>query len=268
MSANAYEDFLRDIHPELLDQFRLFSEEKDIYKQFITFAHPEFKADFKKYTEKLPEYYNYKVARFYVNNPELRKLTYFRDVGIDNDTKQFILLDEAGKPISNERYDNIGILSYKRDWECPLFGVYVKKDDSYALLTTAPNDKELFRDPSYGRHLSKFEKYGLPHYKDVYQLFAGMTMQWFKDETIILDENTKLVPYFKPNSHKMTAFKLAIKATDKYWKARNIYYVGKLPEYCTQRDRLLMDFLNDWNTASPERKAVLRDGLGYNIGLD
>lgn len=48
---NLYKQFLKDIHPELLDQFNRFIKESDVYKQFIKFAHPEFESDFKKYTD-------------------------------------------------------------------------------------------------------------------------------------------------------------------------------------------------------------------------
>ena len=81
---NLYERFLKDIHPELIDQFKRFIKEKDIYKQFVQFAHPEFERDFKKYTEKMPVYDSYRVARFYVDNPKFPKLNYYLDVGVED----------------------------------------------------------------------------------------------------------------------------------------------------------------------------------------
>ena len=114
---NLYERFLKDIHPELINQFNRFIKETDIYKQFIKFAHPEFDKDFKKYTEKMPAYNSYRVARFYVDNPKFPKLYYYLDVGVEELLGKYILLNKEGKPFNNDLYDNIGILSYAAGWK-------------------------------------------------------------------------------------------------------------------------------------------------------
>lgn len=95
---NLYERFLKDIHPELINQFNRFIKETDIYKQFIKFAHPEFDKDFKKYTEKMPAYNSYRVARFYVDNPKFPKLYYYLDVGVEELLGKYILLNKEGNP--------------------------------------------------------------------------------------------------------------------------------------------------------------------------
>ncbi len=275
---NLYERFLKDIHPELITQFKNFIKEKDIYKQFIKFAHPEFDKDFKKYTEKMPTYNSYRVARFYVEHPDFPKLSYYLDVGVEDQTGKFILLNKEGKPLNNNLYDNIGILSYASGWKrVPYFGIYVKKGDSYAFLKKSEKDEELLDYPEQGTILSKFLDYGLPHYKfpsgsrddRIYQMFAGMEMQWLKDETIILDKNTKLVPDFEPDSYHTTAFRLGVKRGKDDWDATNIFYVGKVPDYHSgdNKDRLLSTFLDKWNKADSKQKAELRKGLGYSIGF-
>lgn len=275
---NLYKQFLKDIHPELIDQFERFIKEKDIYKQFIQFAHPEFDRDFKKYTEKMPVYNSYRVARFYVDNPEFPKLDYYLDVGVEEQTGKYILLNKEGKPLNNGLYDNIGILSYSSGgWRKSFyFGIYVKKGDSYALLKKSENDEELLDYPEQGTVLSEFLDYGLPRYKFgpgsryeyIYQMFAGMEMQWLKDETIILDKKTKLVPDFEPECDYTTCYRLGVKVGKDRWEARNVFYVGKLPNYYIgKKDRLLSSFLEEWNNADDKQKEKLRDGLGYNIGF-
>lgn len=274
---NLYEHFLKDIHPELIDQFKCFIKEKDIYKQFIKFAHPEFDKDFKKYTEKMPAYNSYRVARFYVDHPDFPKLYYYLDVGVEELTGKYILLNKDGKPLNNDLYDNIGILSYAAGWKrVPYFGIYVKRGDSYAFLKKSENEEELLDYPEQGTVLSEFLDYGLPHYKfdgssrdeRVYQMFAGMEMQWLKDETIILDKKTKLVPDFEPDCYHTTCYRLGIKIGKDEWEARNVFYVGKLPEYYKNKtDRLLSSFLKEWHNADNKQKEKLRKGLGYSIGF-
>ncbi len=275
---NLYERFLKDIHPELIDQFKNFIKEKDIYKQFIKFAHPEFDKDFKKYTAKMPAINSYRIARFYVDHPDFPKNYYYLDVGVEEQTGKYILLDKEGKPLNNYSYDNIGILSYAAGWKkTSYFGIYVKKGDSYAFLKKSEKDEELLDFPTQGKVLSDFLDYGLPHYKfpsgsrddRIYQMFAGMEMQWLKDETIILDKNTKLVPDFEPDSYHTTAYRLGVKVGKDDWEATNIFYVGKVPDYRSgdNKDRLLSTFLDKWNKADNKQKAELRKGLGYTIGF-
>lgn len=275
---NLYKQFLKDIHPELLDQFKRFIKEKDIYKQFIQFAHPEFDKDFKKYTEKMPVYNSYRVARFYIDNPDFPKLNYYLDVGVEEQTGKYILLNKEGKPLNNDLYDNIGILSYASgSWrKTAYFGIYVKKGDSYAFLKKSEDNEELLDYPEQGTVLSEFLDYGLPHYKFeggsrheyVFQMFAGMEMQWLKDETIILDKNTKLVPDFEPECYHTTCYRLGVKVGKDEWEARNVFYVGKLPNYYENKtDSLLSSFLDEWNKADSKQKEKLRKGLGYNIGF-
>lgn len=273
---NLYEQFLKDIHPELIGQFKRFINEKDIYKQFIQFAHPEFDKDFKKYTEKMSVYNSYRVARFYVDHPNFPKLYYYLDVGVEELSGKYILLNKNGKPLNNDLYDNIGILSYDGGWKkIPYFGIYVKKGDSYAFLKKSKNNEELLDYLEQGTILSEFIDYGLPHYKfekprdaRVYQMFTGMEMQWLKDETIILDKYTKLVPDFKPEGCHTTYYRLAVKIGKDEWEARNVFYVGKLPsDYSNKNDRLLNSFLEQWNKADNNQKVKLRKGLGYDIGF-
>lgn len=95
-------------------RFKRFIKEKDIYKQFIEFVHSEFSKDFKKYTEKMPAYNSYRVARFYVDNPKFPKHEYYLDVGVEELSSKYMLLNKEGKPLNNDLYDNIGILSYAR----------------------------------------------------------------------------------------------------------------------------------------------------------
>ena len=274
---NLYEQFLKDIHPELIDQFKRFIKEKDVFKQFIQFAHPEFDRDFKKYTEKMPVYNSYRVARFYVDHPSYHKLAYHLDVGIEENTGKYILLNSEGKPFNNDLYDNIGILTYDSNWyHHARFGIYVKKGNSYAFLKKSKEDETLLYNLEQGNVLSEFMEYGLPYYRfgegsrheHIFQMFAGMVMQWFKDETIILDENTKLVPDFEPECHQTTCFRLGVKTGKDRWEARNIFYVGKLPDYWgAEKNKLLSTFLEEWNNADDKQKEKLRDGLGYNIGF-
>ena len=277
MSPNLYEQFLKDIHPELLEQFKHFIEEKDIYKQFVQFAHPEFERDFKKYAEKMPAYNSYRVARFYVDHPAFPKHEYCLNVGVEELSGKYLLLNKEGKRLNNDLYDNIGILSYARGWKkIPYFGIYVKKGDSYAFLKKSEKDEELLDFPAQGKTLSEFLDYGLPHYKfppdssdgRIYQMFAGMKMQWLKDETIILDKNTKLVPDIKPDSCRTTCYRLGVKVGKDDWEARNVFYVGKLPSCRSdEKDRLLSSFLEEWNNADSKQKEKLRKGLGYSIGF-
>ena len=276
---NLYERFLKDIHPELIDQFKHFIKETDVYKQFIKFAHPEFDKDFKKYTEKMPAYDSYRVARFYVDNPKFPKLYYYLDVGVEELSGKYILLNKEGKPLNNDLYDNIGILSYAAGWKkIAYFGIYVKKGDSYAFLKKSEDNEELLDYLEQGTVLSEFLDYGLPHYKfeegsrdeRIYQMFAGMKMQWLKDETIILDKNTKLVPDFEPDPYHTTCYRLGVKVGKDDWDATNVFYVGKVPNYYSngdKKDRLLSSFLEKWNKADNKQKAELRKGLGYNIGF-
>jgi hypothetical protein len=99
-------------------------------------------------------------------------------------------------------------------------------------------------------------------------MFAGMEMQWLKDETIILDKNTKLVPDFEPEGYHTTCYRLGVKVGKDDWEARNVFYVGKLPNYYENKtDRLLSSFLDEWNKADSKQKEKLRKGLGYNIGF-
>ena len=226
----------------------------------------------------MPVYDSYRVARFYVDNPKFPKLNYYLDVGVEDQTGKYILLNKEGKPLNNYLYDNIGILSYAAgSWrKTAYFGIYVKKGDSYAFLKKSEDNEELLDYLEQGTVLSEFLDYGLPHYKfagssrdeRVYQMFAGMEMQWLKDETIILDKNTKLVPDFEPDSYHTTGYRLGVKVGKDDWEARNIFYVGKLPEYYENKtDRLLSSFLEKWNKADNKQKAELRKGLGYSIGF-
>lgn len=278
-TPNLYESFLKDVHPELLDQFARFRQEKGVFRQFVEFAHPEFKRDFEIYTEKLPENGRYRIARFYVNHPSYHKLQFSLDVGVDKHSGKYILLDEKGKPMSDDLLDNIGILTYDSNWyHDAKFGIYVKRGDEYAFLQAEPNNDALLYTLQQGKYLSEFRKYGLPHYRfrknesdRVYQMFAGMVMQWIKDETIFLDNDTKLVPDFTPNCYHTTAYRLGIKNKENRWEARNIFYVGKLPEYLKDNpkeyDRILENFMKQWNSADTKQKEKLREGLGYSIGF-
>ena len=59
-------------------------------------------------------YNSYRVARFYVDNPKFLKHEYYLDVGVEELSGKYMLLNKEGKPLNNDLYNNIRILSYTR----------------------------------------------------------------------------------------------------------------------------------------------------------
>lgn len=208
-------------------------------------------------------------------NPEIPKLSFFLDLARDNATGKYLILAD-GKPANCDMFDNVGILSYKPEWyEPPLFGVYVRRGDSFACVFD-DKGKALYDYPSNGTRVGEFMKNGLPYFlfsnkrpnERIYQMFAGMKMQWFKDDTIVLDERTKIIPHLMPVSGHRIPCILAVKDSGGRWHGRNCFY--RRPDSDSEpwfHGKSLDDFMAEWNAADEAAREKLRDGLGYDIGL-
>ena len=109
-------------------------------------------------------------------------------------------------------------------------------------------------------------------------------MDWLVDETIVLDEYTRLVPKFEITTAIHCGYYLEVMynkvLTKDYYDyksdnsfVRRKYYVIKnhpkpkdMKVGCLWRlNETVGDFLDKWNSSSEEEKCVLRDGLGYCI---
>lgn len=271
--TDIYRQFIEDIHPELLPHLNALHNENNAFKQLVETFRPELRRDFEKYTEKLPETGEYRIVRLYVVNPEISKLSFSLDLARDNETGKYLFLAEDGKPANGDMFDNVGILSYKPWHEAPLFGVYVRRGDSFACVFD-DKGKALYDYPSNGTRVGEFMKNGLPYFlfsnkrpnERIYQMFAGMKMQWFKDDTIVLDKRTKIIQHLMPVSRHVIPCILAVKDTDGRWHGRKCVYRWNQPDPDLQGGSL-DDFMAEWNAADEAAREKLRDGLGYDIGL-
>lgn len=271
--TDIYRQFIEDIHPELLPHLNALHNEKNAFQRLVESFRPELRRDFERYTERLPETEEYRIVRLYVVNPEISKLSYFLDLARDNETGKYLFLAEDGKPANGDMFDNVGILSYKPWREAPLFGVYVRRGDSFACVFD-DKGKALYYDPSNGTRVGEFMKNGLPYFlfsnkrpnEPIYQMLAGMKMQWFKDDTIILDERTKIIPHLMPVSRHVIPCILAVKDTNGRWHGRKCFYRWNQPDPDLQGGSL-DDFMAEWNAADEAAREKLRNGLGYDIGL-
>ena len=109
-------------------------------------------------------------------------------------------------------------------------------------------------------------------------------MDWLVDETIILDEYTRLAPKFEITIPIQCGYYLEVmykkvltkggygyKSDDsfvrrKYYVIRNHPKPKEMSAVCMWRlFETVGDFLDKWNSSSEEEKSVLRDGLGYCI---
>ncbi len=272
--TDLYRQFIEDIHPELLPHLNALHNENNAFKELVETFKPGLRKDFENYTARLPKNGGYRIVRLYVANPEISKLSYFLDLARDNGTGKYLFLAD-GEPANGEMFDNVGILSYKPWGELSVFGVYVRRGDSFACVFDDKGET-LYRDPSKGTRVGDFLKNGLPYFRfgdnieaeRIYQMFAGMKMQWFKDDTIILDERTKIIQHLMPAPGHRIACILAVKDNGGRWHGRNCFY--RRPK--TDRDPFfsgesLDDFMAKWNAADEATREKLRYGLGHDIGL-
>lgn len=272
--TDLYRQFIEDIHPELLPHLNALHNENNAFEQLVETFKPELRTDFENYTARLPKTGGYRIVRLYVVNPEIEKLHFYLDLARDNETGKYLFLTD-GKPVNGEMFDNVGILSYKPWRKSPEFGVYVRRGDSFACVFDDKGET-LYYDPSSGTRVGEFLKNGLPYFRfrinieaeRIYQLFAGMKMQWFKDDTIILDERTKIIQHIMPTSGHRIPCILAVKDNGGCWHGRKCVY--RRPQ--TDRDpffsgKSLDDFMAEWNAADEATREKLRYGLGYDIGL-
>jgi excinuclease UvrABC nuclease subunit len=87
--------------------------------------------------------------------------------------------------------------------------------------------------------------------------------KWAKPDLIIIDGGKGQL-----SSVMQIVEEMGVKVGKDDWEARNVFYVGKLPNYYENKtDRLLSSFLDEWNKADSKQKEKLRKGLGYNIGF-
>lgn len=272
--TDIYRQFIEDIHPELLPHLNALHNENNAFKRLVETFRPELRTDFEKYTERLPETGEYRIVRLYVSNPEISKLSFFLDLARDNETGKYLFLAEDGKPANGDMFDNVGILSYKPGrYESSLFGVYVRRGDSFACVFDDKGEA-LYYYPSNGTRVGWFLKNGLPYFRfsnkrpdeRIYQMFAGMKMQWLKDETIILDERTKIIPRLMPVSGHCIPCILAVKDNGGRWHGRRCVYRWPQPDP-NLPGKSLDDFMAEWNAADEAAREKLRNGLGYDIGL-
>lgn len=206
--------------------------------------------------------------------------------------------------VITEWVDNIGLYSviYHPWYDAIGFGVYVHKGNEFGILYGSKSKRVLdsLRDIEY---VGEWDEHGLPLYESAlcermrhdvhYQMFWGSCIDWLVDETIILDEWTRLVPRFEITPTIQCGYYLEVmyekvltkddyghKSDDSF--VRRKYYVIRnrpKPKEVTldsiRRDVMLGriwreydtvgDFLGKWNSSSEKERAVLRDGLGYCI---
>lgn len=206
--------------------------------------------------------------------------------------------------VITEWVDNIGLYSilYHPLYDGIGFGVYVHRGNEFGILYGSKSKRILdsLRDIEY---VGEWDEHGLPLYESAlcermrhdvhYQMFWGSCIDWLVDETIILDEWTRLVPNFEIATpihcgyYLEVMYKKVLTKDDYGHKSDDIfvrrkYYVIKnhpKPKEMTLasmwRDMNLGrlwreydtvgDFLDKWNSSTEDERNVLRDGLGYCI---
>ena len=233
-------------------------------------------------------YFDYSYKYNYVYDNETRSKTdeLFIDY-IKNNGKYAIVSNDK---VITEWVDNIGIYSiqYHPCYVDIGFGVYVHKGNEFGILY-GKNGKHLLESLKDVEYVGEWDEHGLPLYKSRsggihYQMFAGSTMDWLVDETIVLDEYTRLVPKFEITTpihcgyYLEVMYKKVLTKEEHLYKRENgfvrrKYYVIKnhpkpkeMTVGCLWRlYETVGDFLDKWNSSSEEEKCVLRDGLGYCI---
>lgn len=235
-------------------------------------------------------YYSYKFNNVYDNETRFKTDDLFIEY-IENDGKYAIVSNDR---VITEWVDNIGLYSVQYH-PCKVnigFSVYVHKGNKFGILCGRDGkqmlDSNSLRDIEY---VGGWDEHGLPLYEDEnlvsgihYEMFGGI-IDWIVDETIILDEYTRLVPKFEITTPTQCGYYLEVMnekvpAKEKYvnykskdeFVRRNYYVIKNHPKpkvmsvSCMERlYETVGDFLDKWNSSTEEEKCVLRDGLGYCI---
>lgn len=231
--------------------------------------------------------YSYKYNNVYDNETRRKTDELFIEY-IENDGKYAIVSNDK---VITEWVDNIGIYSIQYH-PCKVdigFGVYVHKGNEFGILYGGKEKRMLdsLRDIEY---VGEWNVHGLPLYDSIsggihYSMFWGSSMDWLVDETINLDEYTRLAPkfdittpiqcgyYFEVMYDKVLTKEKYVNYKSKDSFVRRKYYVIKnhpkpneMSVGCLWRQyETVGDFIDKWNSSSEEEKCVLRDGLGYCI---
>ena len=230
--------------------------------------------------------YSYKYNYVYDNETRYKTDELFIEY-IENDGKYAIVSDDK---VITEWVDNIGIYSiqYHPCYVDIGFGVYVHKGNEFGILYGGKGKRMLdsLREIEY---VGEWDVHGLPLYEGIngrihYSMYWGSSMDWLVDETIILDEYTRLAPKFEITIpiqcgyYLEVMYKKVLTKEEHLYKRENgfvrrKYYVIKnhpkpkeMTVGCLWRlYETVGDFLDKWNSSSEEEKCVLRDGLGYCI---
>lgn len=230
--------------------------------------------------------HSYKYNNVYDNETRRKTDELFIEY-IENDGKYAIVSNDK---VITEWVDNIGIYSirYHPCYDDIGFGVYVHKGDKFGILY-GRNGKRILESLKDVEYVGEWNEHGLPLYESRsggihYSMFAGSTMDWIADETIVLDEYTRLVPKFEIKMPIQCGYYLEVmykkvltkedydyKSDDEF--VRRKYYVIKnhpkpkdMSVGCLWRFNVTVsDFLDKWNSSSEEEKCMLRDGVGYCI---
>ena len=201
-------------------------------------------------------------------------------------TSQLAKNNEPATFFKNMWFDNIGFLSSVRGnyYDARVhYGIYVKCGDKIAPLFDGDSEYVFDSIKHTINNTATIGKYSLNmlhHYKwrwnrndtekkTIYQLNWGDEIQWVNDDTIVLDDVTKLIPKYEPNS---CGWYLSVKMDDmcgkKTWNKRQWFKVHSdkpEDEFFDENRMYVDDFITKWKTASNEEKEKMRDGLGYNI---
>lgn len=287
-----YEEFIESFRPDLRPEMARFLADGNNPKSYLDFVHKELSGDFELFTKYKALPGVVKVRRLWTRSRTIRErftddhtntlsVSFYhqRNLYLDlavNDAGAYGIL-KNGKVWEDRWFDNVGLFSiWDGHWYddfYPEFGVYVKNANTFAmLLPEKPTEyimhKDMFPRPDGFDTISEFRKNGLPHYKGESQGNTwGRTIDWVRNERIILDDRTWLEPKFGINDRYYCGYYLTTKIGNGPADRRDFFYMGKVPDDFASdpRNKTVEAFLKLWTEADETGRAKLRDGLGYSI---